>query len=372
MRSSSICRVISLDTVEDVLLLRPPAGELVATCLGLGQLPLERLARRGRLLRHRGQLDLELRDAPLRLVQLDGRRVDLHAQPGRGLVDEVDRLVREEPVGDVSVGEHCGRDERGVADADAVMRLVALLETAQDPDRVGHRRLADKHRLEAALERRVLLDVRAVLVQRRRPDRTQLAAREHRLQQVARGDGTLRGSRADDRVQLVDEQDDLALACGDLLQDGLEPLLELAPVLRARDERPDVERPHALALEARRDVAGDDPLREPLGDRSLPHAGLADQHGVVLRAPREHLDRAADLLVAPDHRVELPLLGKRRQVAAVLLECLIRALGVLRGDALPAADVLQRREQRVARNNLEREQQVLHGDELVAERSRLV
>ena len=214
--------------------------------------------------------------------------------------------------------------------------------------------------------------MRAVLVERRRADRTQLAAREHRLQQVARRDGTLRGSRADDRVQLVDEQDDLALACGDLLQDGLEPLLELAPVLRARDERADVERPHALALEARRDVAGDDPLREPLGDRRLPHAGLTDQHGVVLRAPREHLDRAADLLVAPDHGVELPLLGKRRQVAAVLLERLVRALGVLRRDALPAADVLQRREQRVARNDLEREQQVLHGDELVAERLRLV
>jgi hypothetical protein len=30
---------------------------------------------------HRGQLDLELPDAPLRLVELDRRRVDLHLQP---------------------------------------------------------------------------------------------------------------------------------------------------------------------------------------------------------------------------------------------------------------------------------------------------
>ena len=58
-------------------------------------------------------------------------------------------------------------------------------------------------------------------------------------------------------------------------------------------------------------------------------AGLADQHRVVLRAAREHLDRAPDLLVPPDHGVELALLGERGQVAAVLLERLVRALGVL-------------------------------------------
>ena len=111
------------------------------------------------------------------------------------------------------------------------------------------RRLADEDRLEAPLERRVLLDVRAVLVERRRPDGPQLAAREHRLEQVPRGDRALGGAGADDRVELVDEEDDLALARGDLSEDGLEPLLELAAVLRARDERTDVERPHALSLE---------------------------------------------------------------------------------------------------------------------------
>ena len=90
-----------------------------------------------------------------------------------------------------------------------MVRLVALLEAAQDPDRVGHRRLADEDGLEPPLERRVLLDVRAVLVERRRADRAQLAAGEHRLEQVAGRDGALGRARADDRVELVDEEDDL-------------------------------------------------------------------------------------------------------------------------------------------------------------------
>ena len=42
---------------------------------------------------------------------------------------------------------------------------------------------------------------------------------------------------ADDGVQLVDEQDDLALGVLDLLEDGLEPLLELAAELGAGDQR---------------------------------------------------------------------------------------------------------------------------------------
>ncbi len=103
-------------------------------------------------------------------------------------------------------------------------------------------RLTDVDGLEAALERGVLLDVLAVLVERGRADQAELAPGEHRLDHVAGVDRALGAAGADDRVELVDEADDLALGVGDLLEDGLEPLLELAAVLRARDHRADVER----------------------------------------------------------------------------------------------------------------------------------
>ena len=345
MRSSSISVRDLADPVERGLLLRPAAGEPGVALLRVGELALDRLAHVLRLLAHRGELDLELPHGAVGLVELDRRAVDLHLQAGRGLVDEVDRLVGQLPVGDVAVGEHGRGDERSVADPDAVVRLVLLLQAAQDRDRVDDRRLADEDRLEAALERGVLLDVLAVLVERRRADGAQLAARQHRLQQLGRVDGALGRAGADDRVQLVDEEDDLALGVLDLGEDGLQPLLELAAVLRPGEERADVERPDALALQALGHVAGDDPLREPLGDRGLADAGLADQHRVVLRAAREHLDHAPDLLVAADHRVELPLLRRLGQVAAELRERLVGALGILARDALPAADLLDLREQ---------------------------
>ncbi len=119
---------------------------------------------------------------------------------------------------------------------------------------------------------------------------------------------------------------DAAVALLDLGENGLQPLLELAAVLRAGEQRADVERPDRPILEPLGDVAADDPLREPLGDRRLADAGLADQDRVVLRAAREDLDHAPDLLVAADHRVELPGLGLLGQVAAVLRERLVAAL----------------------------------------------
>ena len=70
----------------------------------------------------------------------------------------------------------------------------------------------------------------------------------------------------------------------------------------------------------------------------LPTPGLADEHRVVLGTPAEDLDHPADLGVAPDDRVEAPVLGRLGEVDGVLLERLVRRLGLRAGDAAVAAD----------------------------------
>ncbi len=216
------------------------------------------------LLAQRLALDLELHDAARDLVELLRHRVDLGAQLRGRLVDQVDRLVGQEAVGDVAVAQRRGRDERAVLDAHAVMRLVLLFQAAQDRDRVLDAGLIDHDRLEAPLQRRILLDVLAVFVERRRADHVQLAAREHRLEQVARVHRAFGLARADDGVQLVDEQDDLAFRSRDVFEHRLEPLFELAAILRAGDQRAHVERDDALVLQSLGDVAAHDALREAL------------------------------------------------------------------------------------------------------------
>ena len=198
-----------------------------------------------------------------------GHRADPH--PRRGLVDQVDRLVGQEAVGDVAVGELGGGLERVVGDLHLVVVLVALAQALEDLHGVRDRRLVDLDLLEAALERGVALEVLAVLVERRRADRLQLAAGERGLQDRGRVDRALGGAGADQVVELVDEEDDVA-ALGDLLHHLLQPLLELAAVLRAGDEGGQVERVDLLVLEQLGHLAAGDPRGEALDDRGLADA----------------------------------------------------------------------------------------------------
>ena len=61
----------------------------------------------------------------------------------------------------------------------------------------------------------------------------------------------------------------------------------------------------------------------------LPTPGSPMSTGLFLVRRDEHLDDAADLLVAADDRVELARARVGGQVAAVLLERLVGGLGVL-------------------------------------------
>src|SRR5215207_213898 len=315
------------------------APVLLELALLLRQLALLVAQRRGllELLRlDRGLLVLaDLLDLLLELSVARRRAhvADAHAR-GR-LVDEVDRLVGQVPILDVAVGQRGGRLERLVGDLAAVVRLVAVAQAAQDLDAVVDRRLVDADLLEPPLERRVALEVLAVLVERGCADRLQLAAGERRLENRGRVDRTLGRAGADEVVELVDEQDDVA-ALGDLLHHLLEALLELTAVLRPGDQRGEVERVDLLALEQLRNLVAGDTGGEALDDSGLADARLADQHRVVLRAAREDLHHALDLDLAPDDGVELALGRQLGQVAAELVEQL-RALCLLAGSGRPAA-----------------------------------
>ena len=253
------------------------------------------------------------------------------------LVDQVDRLVGQEAVADVAVGELRGCNDRLVRDAHAVECLVAILQPAQDLDRLLHGWLAHQHRLEAPLQGRVALDVLAVLVEGGRADHVQLAARERGLEHVGGVHRALRSPGADDRVHLVDEEDQLVGGTADLVDHGLQPFLELAAVLRAGDHPGEVERDHAAVGQRLRHLVVDDALGDALDDRGLAHAGLAEQGRVVLRSPREDLDRLLDLVGAADHRVELALARLLGEVAAELLQPR-RARLLTRSARVDAAD----------------------------------
>ena len=279
------------------------------------------------------------------------------------------------------VGQRHGRLQRLVGEVHLVVRLVAVAQALHDAQRLLLVRLAHGDGLEAALERGVLLQVLTVLVEGGGADHLDLATGQRRLQDGGGIDGALGRARADERVHLVDEQDDVARV-HDLLDALLQALLELAAVLGPGHERAHVEREQALVAQDVRHLVRHDELRQALGHGGLAHARLADEQRVVLLAAAEHLHDALDLARTADDRVELAVARLLREVGAELLEHAVGALalGIERvapgvDGALPhqvverAADVVAGDAQ--AREHLERravalahdaEQQVLGGD----------
>ena len=79
-------------------------------------------------------------------------------------------------------------------------------------------------------------------------------------------------------------------------------------------------------------------MRQAFDDGRLADTRFTDKHRVIFRAPREHLDDAPNLFIAPDHGIELAAARQLRQVAGVTLQRLVLGFRVGIGDALSAAN----------------------------------
>ena len=155
-----------------------------------------------------------------------------------------------------------------------MVHLVALLQPAQNRDGLFDRRFRHGHRLKPPFQCRVFLDVFAILIQRRRANTAQFAARQLRLQHVRRIRRTFRIARAHNRVQLVDKQNDLSLGRCDFLEERLQPVLKFAAILRAGNHRAQIQRHNPLVAQRIRHIPTHHATRQPLGNRRFTNAGF--------------------------------------------------------------------------------------------------
>ncbi len=125
-------------------------------------------------------LALDLLDLGFHRLDFRRTRHRADARARTGLVHHVNRLVRQKPVGDVTVGQLHGSLDGLVGELGLVMLLVFVAQALQNLDRLVNRRRLDLDGLEAAFERGVLLDVFAVFVERGRADALHLAAAKAR------------------------------------------------------------------------------------------------------------------------------------------------------------------------------------------------
>ena len=250
------------------------------------------------------------------------------------LVDHVDGFVGKLAVVDVARRQFDRRLDGFVGVPELVIVLEIGLEPLEDFDRIRNRGLIDVDLLEPAHQRSVLLEILPVFLVSGRADAAHRARRQCGLEQIRRiHRATGGGARADHGVDFVDEQDGAGIGLK-LLDDLLEPFLEIAAIARAGKERAHVECEHGRVAQHVGHFAMNDAARQPFGNRGLADAGVADEQRIVLRPSAEYLNSAADLGVAADQRVDLALARLLVEVDAVsvqriaLLLRLIAAFGI--------------------------------------------
>src|SRR6516164_9511594 len=295
-------------------------------------------------------LNFELQDAALDFVDLYRQGIDLHTEAGGGFVDEVDGLVRQEAIGDIAVGESRRGEDGRIFDAHTVIHFVAFRQAAKNGNGVFDRRIANQDRLKTAFEGRILLDVFLVFIKRRGADRAQFTAGQRRLQHVRGIHGALGGAGPHERVQLVDEKDDLPFGLGDFFEDGFQAVFKLASEFCSGHEGGEVQGDNPLGLQHVRNVASNDALRQAFHDGRFADPRFAYQYRIVFGAPRKNLHHAANLFVAADDRIELLLPGQFRQVASILFQGRVSSFGILRRHPLRAAHSSQRLKNRFVRS----------------------
>lgn len=105
-------------------------------------------------------------------------------------------------------------------------------------------------------------------------------------------------------MQLLDEQDHRPSRLRRLLQQRLEPVLELALRAGPGQQCADVEAQQSRMAQLRRDLGLGDRQREPLDDRGLAYAGLAGEQRVVLAPTQQDVHHGSDLLTTADDGID--------------------------------------------------------------------
>ncbi len=130
--------------------------------------------------------DLQLDQTAVKLIHFFRLRIHFHSDAASGFVDQIDGLVGQLPISDITIRQTGCRHDGGVGDIHTVMHFVFFFQATQDGDSVFNAGLVHQHFLETPLQSSIFFDVFTVFVQCGRADAMQFAARQRRLEHVAR------------------------------------------------------------------------------------------------------------------------------------------------------------------------------------------
>ena len=217
----------------------------------------------------------------------------------RGLVEQIERAVRQAAFGHVALGELHREPIARLADLDAVVALVARRDSAQDLGRLLERRLGDRQLREQPEHLRVALFGRfrppaSSSPSTRNSERISAASARHRWRCRSALARTAARCCAAPRSPATARP----RASSFFTRSSISPR-KRAPLTKA----PAVDLEQFGRHQAGRHVARGDALRQRAHDRALAHARLADRERMVLLTALQDREQTPHLGDAQQHRL---------------------------------------------------------------------
>ena len=221
-----------------------------------------------------------------------------------------------------------------------MMVLVTFLDTTEDTDGIYLVRFVDHDGLESTLQCLILFEVLLILVEGSGTDGSQFATCQGRFQNVGSIHGALATASAYQGMDFINEEDNLTVGIGYLLDDALESFLKFTLVFCTSHQCTHVERIELLVLQIFRHIATNDTLCKSLYDSGFTSTWFTDKDRVVLSSTRENLKYSANLFVTTDYWVEFAASGLFNQILGVFFETLIVLVSTLTLNVLSLSEGL--------------------------------
>ena len=223
------------------------------------------------------------------------------------------------------------------------MGFVTVPQTFQDQHRFLGARLFHQNRLETALQSGIFLDVFPVFIQGCRTDTLQFPTGKRRFQDIGCVNRSFGTSRPDQRVQLINEQDDVS-GLADFIHDFFQPVFKLTAIFRSGHHGSHIQGHDPLVAQGFRNFPVHNSLGQTFGNRRFSDSRFTDQNRIVFGPAGQHLNHPFNLFAASDHRIQVAVMRSGRQVAGQAVQCgrvdLMMGAGVV-GEGFAVSQKLQ-------------------------------
>ena len=264
-------------------------------------------------------------------IQRFRHRIHLHTQTSRSFIHQVNRLIRQETVSNISTGQFNSRNDCIILDTHFMMILILLLQSSQDRYSIDFRRLIHHYYLESAFQCFIFFKVLLILFQSSRTDRPQISTSQCGLQDIGSIHGSFTFACAHQCMDFINEEYDLTFRLHHFVDHSLQSLFKFTFIFSTRYQGSHIQREYLFSLQILRDVTSDNSLRKSFCNRSLTDTRLTYQNRVVFSTTAQNLQNSTNLFITTDDRIQLSTSCTLIQIDGIFAQRFVSILGRLTG-----------------------------------------